>query len=188
MLLIDNEDSFTGSLASYCRQLGYTVRVLPGRAVTAGNFKDVAQIVLSPGPGRPEEHPANFAALRSGKPVFGVCLGMQALALAFGGEVVHAREIVHGRTSEVHHVGEGCFAGLPSPFKATRYHSLAVRRATLPACLQATAWTADGEIMGLRHAELPLEGVQFHPESVRSEHGLGLLRTALGWGTCSTAR
>ena len=179
VLLIDNDDSFTGSLARYCRELGRPVSVVRGREATPADWARAGHIVLSPGPGRPEEHPINAVALRSGRPVFGVCLGMQALALAFGGEVVHAKSIVHGRTSAIHHLGEGCFHGLPSPFRGTRYHSLAVRRATLPECLQVTAWTDDGEIMGLRHRVLPLEGVQFHPESVRSEHGLQLLRTAL---------
>lgn len=179
LLVIDNEDSFTGSLVAYCRALGLSVRVAPG--AVAPDLGGVHRILLSPGPGRPEEHPANAVALASGLPVFGVCLGMQALALTFGGEVVPAREIVHGRTSLVHHLGEGCFARLPSPLRCTRYHSLAVRRATLPACLQITAWTADGEIMGLRHRDLPLEGVQFHPESVLSEGGLELLGAALRW-------
>ncbi|MSP54957.1 MAG: aminodeoxychorismate/anthranilate synthase component II [Myxococcales bacterium] len=179
VLLIDNDDSFTGSLTGYCRELGHVVRVVRAREATPADWVRAGRIVLSPGPGRPEEHPTNALALCSGRPVFGVCLGMQALALVFGGQVVPAKTIVHGRTSAIHHLGEGCFQDLPSPFNGTRYHSLAVRRATLPGCLQVTAWTADGEIMGIRHRDLPLEGVQFHPESVRSEHGRELLRNAL---------
>ncbi len=182
VLVVDNDDSFTGSLVSYCREIGFSPRVVRDRDASPADWRDASRILLSPGPGRPEEHPFNAVALRSGLPVFGVCLGMQALALVFGGEVVHARQIVHGRTSPVHHKGEGCFSGLPSPLRCTRYHSLAVRRATLPACLQITAWTDDGEIMGLRHRTLPVEGVQFHPESVRSECGRELLGTALGHG------
>lgn len=180
LLVIDNEDSFTGSLVQYARALGHRVRVVRAAAASPADWADADRILLSPGPGRPEEHPINAAALASGLPVFGVCLGMQALALAFGAEIVLARRVVHGRTSAVHHLGEGCFSGLPSPLRCTRYHSLAARRATLPACLTITAWTADGEIMGLRHRTLPLEGVQFHPESVRSQHGFELLRRALG--------
>jgi anthranilate synthase component 2 len=179
LLVIDNRDSFTGSLVQYSRVLGFKVRVVRAENATPADWADADRILLSPGPGRPEEHPINAAALASGLPVFGVCLGMQAMALAFGGEVVHAKEVVHGRTSNVFHYQEGCFAGLPSPVPFTRYHSLSVRRATLPACLLVTAWTADGEIMGLQHRSLPIEGVQFHPESVRSERGLDLLRTAL---------
>lgn len=179
LLVIDNQDSFTGSLVQYSRVLGYQVRVVRADIASPADWEDADRILLSPGPGRPEEHPINAAAIASGLPVFGVCLGMQAMALAFGGEVVHAKEVVHGRTSNVFHHQEGCFAGLPSPVSFTRYHSLAVRRATLPACMLVTAWTADGEIMGLKHRSLPVEGVQFHPESVRSERGLDLLRTAL---------
>lgn len=180
LLIIDNDDSFTGSLVLYARELGFQPQVVRDRDASPADWAHVSRILLSPGPGRPEEHPVNAIALASGLPVFGVCLGMQALALAFGGEIVHAHDVVHGRTSQVYHLGEGCFSGLPSPLRCTRYHSLAARRATLPDCLQITAWTDEGEIMGLRHRALPLEGVQFHPESVRSERGLDLLRTALG--------
>jgi anthranilate synthase component 2 len=177
---VDNQDSFTGSLVQQLRMLEADVRCVRSDAVTAADWADAALIVLSPGPGRPEAHPVNAAILRAPPaPVFGVCLGMQALAQAFGGEVVHARRIVHGRTSPIHHAGAGVFAGLPSPFRATRYHSLAVARASLPAALEITAWTADGEIMGLRHRTEPVEGVQFHPESVRTEHGLRLMANAL---------
>jgi anthranilate synthase/aminodeoxychorismate synthase-like glutamine amidotransferase len=177
--MVDNDDSFTGSLVQLLAATGATVdwRRWDGVADTQVEHADV--LMLSPGPGRPSERPINGILARSGRPVFGVCLGLQAIAEAFGGRVVRARRIVHGRTSRIHHDGVGCLAGLPSPFHATRYHSLAAERGSLPDCLQVTAWTSDGEIMGLRHRDMPVEGVQFHPESVRSQHGAALIVNAL---------
>jgi anthranilate synthase component II len=147
-----------------------------------------SRIMISPGPGTPDDAGVSLAVLRElgGEiPVFGVCLGHQAIGQAFGGKVVRARQIMHGKTSPVRHLGTGVFAGLPDPFEATRYHSLVVEQASLPACLEITAWTenADGsidEIMGLRHRTLPVEGVQFHPESILTRHGRDLLRNVLG--------
>jgi anthranilate synthase/aminodeoxychorismate synthase-like glutamine amidotransferase len=173
-LVVDNDDSFTGSLVQQLLVLGLDVRVVRAADVRDADWRDVALILLSPGPGRPDERPINARIAREAPaPVFGVCLGMQAIAEAWGGRVVRARRVVHGRTSPVEHTGAGAFAGLPSPFRATRYHSLAV--ADLPECLEVTARTRDGEIMGLRHRTLPIEGVQFHPESVRTRHGLALM-------------
>lgn len=158
-----------------------STRCVRAGALQPADWAGVDLVLLSPGPGRPEERPINIVLARSPPAaVFGVCLGMQAIGLAFGGRVVRARRVVHGRTSLIHHLGSGCFAGLPSPLRATRYHSLAVERASLPPELEVTAWTADGEIMGLRHRALPVEGVQFHPESVRTPLGLELIRGVLG--------
>lgn len=172
VLVVDNLDSFTGSLVQQFRVLGADVVEVRDRLPADAPGFDL--VCLSPGPGRPEDHPATMAALRElTVPIVGVCLGMQAIALHFGGKVVPAREIVHGRTSPIHHRGGAFFAALPSPFRATRYHSLAT--ADLPPCLEALAWTADGEIMALRHRELPIAGVQFHPESVRTRYGLALV-------------
>lgn len=173
-LVVDNLDSFTHSLVHQLQRLGADVTVV--RDELPADAAQFHLVVLSPGPGRPEDHPVTFAALRLGLPTFGVCLGMQAIALHFGGEVVPAREIVHGRTSRIRHEGTSIFRGLPSPFVATRYHSLAT--ANLPPCLQATAHAEDGEIMALRHVELPILGVQFHPESVRTKNGLALMANA----------
>ncbi len=180
VLVIDNHDSFTGSLVQMIRVLGCEVEVRRPDTLDGLCFDRFDQIVLSPGPGRPEERPINaWLAREVPAPIFGVCLGLQAIACAWGGRVVAARTIRHGRTSSILHAGGGCFAGLPSPFRATRYHSLAAERGTLPDCLEVTAWTVQGEVMGLRHQDLPVEAVQFHPESVRTHHGLALLRAAL---------
>jgi anthranilate synthase/aminodeoxychorismate synthase-like glutamine amidotransferase len=180
VLVVDNDDSFTGSLVQQLLRIGADVDWRRWCEVRDEHVADAGFVLLSPGPGAPTERPINARLAREAPvPIFGVCLGLQAMAEAFGGRVVSARRIVHGRTSRVFHDGEACFAGLPSPFRATRYHSLAAERATLPDCLSVTAWTADGEIMGLRHRSLPVEGVQFHPESVRTRHGLELVRNAL---------
>jgi anthranilate synthase/aminodeoxychorismate synthase-like glutamine amidotransferase len=180
VLVVDNDDSFTGSLVQQLLRIGADVVWRRWSEVRDEQVVDAALVLLSPGPGAPSERPINARIAREAPvPVFGVCLGLQAMAEAFGGRVVAARRVVHGRTSRVFHAGEGCFAGLPAPFRATRYHSLAAERATLPECLSVTAWTADGEIMGLRHRSSPVEGVQFHPESVRTRHGLELMRNAL---------
>ena len=180
VLVVDNDDSFTGSLVSQCRELGARVRWAMWDEVDPHALHGVDLVLLSPGPGRPADRPVNGVLLREARvPVFGVCLGMQALGEVYGGHVVAARAVLHGKTSPVHHAGAGCFAGLPTPMRATRYHSLAVARRGLPACLEVTAWTEDGEVMGLRHRALPLEGVQFHPESVGTPHGRALLAHVL---------
>ncbi len=189
LLMIDNYDSFTYNLVQYFGELGEEVKVFRNDAITV---KEIAamkpdRIVISPGPCSPAEAGISVAAIRefAGKiPLLGVCLGHQGIGAAFGGEIVHARQLMHGKTSPVTHAGLGVFAGLPNPLTVTRYHSLAIRRETLPACLEITAWTEDGEIMGVRHRELagtaaPLEGVQFHPESILTESGHDLLRNFL---------
>jgi anthranilate synthase component II len=185
LLLIDNYDSFTYNLYHYLGTLGAEVVVRRNDALDAGAAMalDPSAIVLSPGPCTPNEAGICLAvieaATESRTPLLGVCLGHQAIGQAFGGRVVRAREIMHGKLDRVRHDGTGVFAGLPSPFAATRYHSLAVERESLPAALRVTAETADGTIMGLAHRELPIHGVQFHPESIASEHGHALLRNFL---------
>lgn len=176
VLVIDALDSFTGSLVQQLRQLGAELRV--ARHALPVDAGDYDLVVLSPGPGRPEDHSAIMDAVTTRPaPIFGVCLGLQAIALSLGARVGPARRIVHGRTSLVHHAGDDVFAGLPSPTRFTRYHSLAVY--DLPPELSVTARTADGQVMGIRHATLPLGGVQFHPESVRSHDGLALMANVL---------
>ncbi|MBD3766035.1 MAG: aminodeoxychorismate/anthranilate synthase component II [Rhodobacterales bacterium] len=185
LLLIDNYDSFTYNLVHYLGELGADVRVIRNDAldVQAAMALRPAGIVLSPGPCDPDQAgiclPLTLAAAEAGVPLLGVCLGHQTIGQAFGGHVVRCHEIVHGKMGVIHHAGQGVFAGLPSPFLATRYHSLVVDRATLPACLEVTAWLEDGTIMGLRHRARPVEGVQFHPESIASEHGHQILRNFL---------
>lgn len=185
LLLIDNYDSFTYNLVHYLGELGADVRVVRNDAldVQAAMGLRPQAIVLSPGPCDPAAAgiclPLTLAAAGARLPLLGVCLGHQTIGQAFGGNVVRCHEIVHGKMGAMHHQGQGVFAGLPSPFAATRYHSLIVDRATLPDCLEVTAWLADGTIMGLRHRHLPIEGVQFHPESIASEHGHHLLRNFL---------
>ena len=185
LLLIDNYDSFTYNLVHYLGELGADV------AVHRNDALDVQQamalkpqaIVLSPGPCDPDQAgiclALTHAAAETRTPLLGVCLGHQTIGQAFGGKVVRCHEIVHGKMGAMHHAGLGVFAGLPAPFQATRYHSLVVDRASLPESLEVTAWLEDGTIMGLRHRELPIEGVQFHPESIASEHGHRMLRTFL---------
>ncbi|WP_248884035.1 anthranilate synthase component II [Acidithiobacillus acidisediminis] len=180
LLMIDNYDSFTYNLVQYFGELGAELRVERNDALNLAEIEALApeRICISPGPCTPNEAGISLDVIRhfAGKiPILGVCLGHQAIGQAFGGQVVRAREVMHGKTSPIHHRGQGVFAGLPDPFTATRYHSLIVARATLPDCLEVTAWTADGEIMGLRHRELAVEGVQFHPESILSEHGKDIL-------------
>jgi anthranilate synthase component II len=185
ILLIDNYDSFTFNLVHYFGELGAEVRVVRNDAldVQAAMGLRPAAIVLSPGPCDPDQAgiclPLTLAAAEARVPLLGVCLGHQTIGQAFGGRVVRAPQIVHGKTDLMHHTGQGVFAGLPTPVRATRYHSLVVDRATLPDCLEITAETADGLIMGLRHRALPVEGVQFHPESIASEHGHAMLRNFL---------
>ncbi|MGW8248182.1 MAG: anthranilate synthase component II [Acidiferrobacterales bacterium] len=186
LLMIDNYDSFTYNLVQYFGELGQDVKVYRNDQVTVDEIEKLApdHIVISPGPCTPNEAGVSIDVIKAfaGKrPVLGVCLGHQAMGQAFGGKIVHAKELMHGKTSMVHHTGEGVFKGLPSPFEATRYHSLVVERESLPDCLAITAWTDDGEIMGLRHKEFTVEGVQFHPESILSEHGHDLLRNFLSY-------
>lgn len=184
LLLLDNYDSFTFNLAHYLTELGQDVRVLRNDAVTVAEVLELApqRVVISPGPGRPETSGITMAliAAMAGKvPILGVCLGLQAIGLHYGVSVVQAPTIVHGRTSAVTHDGRGIFQGLPSPFAATRYHSLCLDPASLPACLEVTARTQDGTIMAARHRELAIEGVQFHPEAILTEHGHIMLRNWL---------
>jgi anthranilate synthase component 2 len=183
-LLIDNYDSFTYNLVHYLGELGADVRVFRNDALTAEQALAMAPegIVLSPGPCDPDRAGIclDLITKAAGKvPLLGVCLGHQAIGQAFGGHVIRAPQPVHGKTADIHHVGAGLFAGLPTPFKATRYHSLVVERATLPDCLEATAWTEDGLIMALAHREMNIHGVQFHPESIASEHGHLMLKNFL---------
>jgi anthranilate synthase component 2 len=185
LLLIDNYDSFTYNLVHYLGELGADVQVRRNDAldVQAAMALNPSAIVLSPGPCDPAQAgiclALTAAAAETRTPLLGVCLGHQTIGQAFGGKVVRCHEIVHGKMGVMHHEGRGMFAGLPSPFLATRYHSLIVERASLPDCLEVTAWLEDGTIMGLRHRELPIEGVQFHPESIASEHGHRMLRNFL---------
>ncbi|MBU1538603.1 MAG: aminodeoxychorismate/anthranilate synthase component II [Alphaproteobacteria bacterium] len=180
ILVVDNYDSFTWNLVHYLAELGAETRVVRNDDLTAADawaLKPQA-VLLSPGPCTPNEAGICLALLDTAPldmPIFGVCLGHQALGQAFGGEVIRAKALMHGKTSPIEHEGRSVFKGLPSPFTATRYHSLAVRRETLPDVLEVTAWTADGEIMGLAHRTRPLHGVQFHPESIATEHGHDLL-------------
>ena len=185
LLLIDNYDSFTYNLVHYLGELGADVRVIRNDAldVQAALALRPKAIVLSPGPCDPDQAgiclPLTLAAAEAQIPLLGVCLGHQTIGQAFGGHVVRCHEIVHGKMGIMHHDGKGVFQDLPSPFAATRYHSLIVERATLPPELEVTAWLADGTIMGLRHRSKVIEGVQFHPESIASEHGHHLLKNFL---------
>jgi anthranilate synthase component 2 len=184
LLMIDNYDSFTYNLVQYLGELGQEVRVARNDEITLDEVAALApeRIVISPGPCTPNE--AGISLPLIGRfagtvPILGVCLGHQAIGQAFGGRVVHAKALMHGKVSRIHHSGKGVFRGLPSPYEATRYHSLAIERESLPECLEITAWTEDGEIMGVRHRALAVEGVQFHPESILTEHGHALLRNFL---------
>lgn len=184
ILMIDNYDSFTYNLVQYLGELGAEVTVYRNDALEVGDIAalDPAGIVLSPGPCSPAEAGISVDTVRAyaGRiPLLGVCLGHQAIAAAYGGKVVRAPEVMHGKTSEILHDDAGVFAGLPNPFEATRYHSLIVERSSLPAELAVTAWTEDGTIMGLRHRELDVEGVQFHPESILTGSGKDLLANFL---------
>jgi len=184
LLMIDNYDSFTYNLVQYFGELGEDVRVYRNDAITLEEIAALqpARIVISPGPCSPAEAGVSVAVIKefAGRvPLLGVCLGHQSIGAAFGGEIVHARQLMHGKTSAVHHNDRGVFRGLPNPLRVTRYHSLAIRRETLPDCLEVTAWTDDGEIMGVRHKTLDVEGVQFHPESILTECGHDLLHNFL---------
>jgi len=180
VLMVDNYDSFTFNLVQYLGELGADVRVHRNDQIDVAGIRAARPdgLVLSPGPCTPDEAGCTLAAVRELQgelPILGVCLGHQAIGQAFGGRVVRNARIVHGKASPVHHRGAGLYRGLPEPFQAGRYHSLVVERETLPACLEITAWTDEGEIMGLRHATLEVEGVQFHPESILTEAGKALL-------------
>ena len=184
LLLVDNYDSFTYNLYQYLRELGAEVEVRRNDQVTPDEVGEMGLdgLVLSPGPCTPREAGVcNDLIERFGPslPTLGVCLGLQCVAFSYGGEIVRAPELVHGKTSRIRHDGSGVFKGLPSPFKAVRYHSLVADSATLPDCLEITASTDDGLIMGLRHRSYPIEGVQFHPESILTEHGKALLQNFL---------
>ena len=185
LLLIDNYDSFTYNLVHYLGEQGWQVRVERNDALSpeAALALKPEAIVLSPGPCDPDRAgiclPLTRAAAEAKVPLLGVCLGHQTIGQAFGGKVVRCHEIVHGKLGQMHHQGGGMFRGLPSPLKGTRYHSLVVERASLPDCLEVTAWLEDGTIMGLKHRDLPIEGVQFHPESIASEHGHAMLKNFL---------
>jgi para-aminobenzoate synthetase component 2 len=184
ILVIDNYDSFTYNLVQYLGELGAVVEVHRNDAIDVAGIAARAPegVLISPGPGNPDEAGVTLEAVRElgpTLPLLGVCLGHQAIGQAFGGRVVRAARLMHGRTSPIEHAGQGVFRGLPSPFTATRYHSLIVEREGLPAELEVTAWTREGEIMGLRHTRYPIEGVQFHPESFLTEHGHALLESFL---------
>jgi anthranilate synthase component II len=189
LLMIDNYDSFTFNLVQYLGELGAEVQVHRNDQIDVAQVRALAPeaIVISPGPCTPNEAGVSLAVIRelAGEvPILGVCLGHQAIGQAFGGRIVHAKAIMHGKTSMVHHRGLGVFEGLENPFEATRYHSLVIEQASLPECLEVTAWTEDGqgrldEIMGVRHRSLPVEGVQFHPESILTRQGHALLANFL---------
>ncbi len=181
LLMIDNFDSFTYNLVQYFGELGAEVKVYRNNRISLADIERIkpAQIVISPGPGNPDQAGISLAAIHRFAgivPILGVCLGHQAIGQAFGGKVVKAKRVMHGKVSSLHHDRKGVFTGLPVPLAATRYHSLAVERETLPECLEVTAESEDGEIMGLRHRALPLEGVQFHPEALLTEHGHAMLK------------
>jgi anthranilate synthase component 2 len=184
LLVIDNYDSFTYNLVQYFGELGEDVQVFRNDEITLEGVEwlNPARIVVSPGPCTPNEAGISVPAIKhfAGKvPILGVCLGHQSIGQAFGGNIVHAKQLMHGKTSAIHHHGSSVFRGLPADFQATRYHSLVIERASLPDCLEVTAWTGDGEIMGVRHKTLPIEGVQFHPESILTEHGHAMLKNFL---------
>ncbi len=184
LLMIDNYDSFTYNLVQYFGELGEDVRTFRNDEITLEQIAVLKpdRICISPGPCTPNEAGVSVPVLKEfgGKlPILGVCLGHQGIGAAFGGKVVRAKQVMHGKTSVVHHTGLGVFKDLPSPYTVIRYHSLAIERESLPDCLEVTAWTDDGEIMGVRHRTFQIEGVQFHPESILSEHGHALLKNFL---------
>ncbi|HVK95097.1 MAG TPA: aminodeoxychorismate/anthranilate synthase component II [Noviherbaspirillum sp.] len=184
LLMIDNYDSFTYNLVQYFGELGEDVRTFRNDEITLEQIAALRpdRICISPGPCTPNEAGVSVPVLKqfAGKiPILGVCLGHQGIGAAFGGQVIRAKQVMHGKTSVIHHTGAGVFKDLPTPYTVIRYHSLAIDRASLPDCLEVTAWTDDGEIMGVRHKTLAVEGVQFHPESILSEHGHTLLKNFL---------
>jgi anthranilate synthase component 2 len=184
LLMIDNYDSFTYNIVQYFGELGEDVRTVRNDEISLEQIADMNpdRICISPGPKSPKDAGVSVDVLKEfagKKPILGVCLGHQAIGEAFGGRIIRAKQVMHGKTSKIAHTGEGVFKGLPSPFTVIRYHSLAIERASLPSCLEVTAWTDDGEIMGVRHKEFDIEGVQFHPESILSEHGHAMLQNFL---------
>jgi len=189
LLMIDNYDSFTYNLVQYFGELGADVQVFRNDRITLEEIEKLnpEHLVISPGPCTPNEAGISVEAIKyfsAKKPILGVCLGHQSIGQAFGGKIVHAKQIMHGKTSMIHHADKGVFKGLKNPFEATRYHSLVVEQASLPACLEVTSWTEneDGsvdEIMGVQHKEYPTQGIQFHPESILTEHGHDMLRNFL---------
>jgi len=187
LLMIDNYDSFTYNLVQYLGELGEDVRVYRNDQITVPEIEKLKpdRIVISPGPCTPNEAGVSVETIRqfAGKiPILGVCLGHQSIGQAYGGKIVRARQLMHGKTSMIHHTNKGVFAGLANPFEATRYHSLVIERESLPEVLEITAWTDDGEIMGVRHKTLAVEGVQFHPESILTQYGHELLANFLKVG------
>jgi anthranilate synthase component II len=184
LLMIDNYDSFTYNIVQYFGELGEDVRTYRNDEITIAEIEALNpdRICISPGPKAPAQAGISVEVLKhfaGKKPILGVCLGHQAIGEAFGGNVIRAKQVMHGKTSLIAHTGVGVFQGLPSPFTVIRYHSLAIERSSLPSCLEVTAWTDDGEIMGVRHKDYDIEGVQFHPESILSEHGHALLKNFL---------
>jgi anthranilate synthase component II len=184
LLMIDNYDSFTYNIVQYFGELGEDVRTFRNDEITIAEIEALNpdHICISPGPKAPAQAGISVEVLKhfaGKKPILGVCLGHQAIGEAFGGKVIRAKQVMHGKTSLIAHTGVGVFKNLPSPFTVIRYHSLAIERSSLPSCLEVTAWTDDGEIMGVRHKEFDIEGVQFHPESILSEHGHALLKNFL---------
>ena len=184
LIMIDNYDSFTYNLVQYLGELGEEVRTFRNDEITLQDIEAMRpdRIMLSPGPCTPNQAGISLSVIDHFKgqiPLMGVCLGHQSIGQAFGGHVVHAKSIMHGKTSPIRHINEGVFNNIPNPFTVTRYHSLVLEKSSLPPCLEVTAWTDDGEIMGVRHRELAIEGVQFHPESILTEHGHALLKNFL---------
>ena len=184
ILVVDNYDSFTYNLVHYLAELGAPTHVVRNDDLSVDEAwaLNPKAVLLSPGPCAPDQAGICLPLITSAPadmPILGVCLGHQSIGQAFGGDVIRAKTLMHGKTSPIQHAGQSLFAGLPSPFTATRYHSLAVKRETVPECLEVTAWTADGEIMGLRHRSRPIHGVQFHPESIATEHGHAMLANFL---------
>ncbi len=184
LLMIDNYDSFTYNLVQYLGELGEDIRVFRNNRITIKEIEDMSpqKIVISPGPCTPKEAGISVETIRhfAGRlPILGVCLGHQSIGAAFGGEIIRAPRLMHGKTSLIHHDGKKLFDGLPNPFEATRYHSLLIRRESMPDCLEITAWTDAGEIMGVRHKDFVIEGVQFHPESILTLAGKDLLKNFL---------
>jgi len=186
LLIIDNYDSFTYNLVQYFGELGAEMKIIRNDAMSVAEIRALqpSRICISPGPCTPNEAGVSCAVIEAFGPhipILGVCLGHQSIGQVYGGEVIRAERLMHGKTSPIHHNGTSVFKGVPNPFEATRYHSLIVKRETLPECLEITAWTAENEIMGLRHKQHPVHGVQFHPESILTQEGMQLLKNFLSF-------